>query len=135
VSGCFVDTAALLALLDGDDRYHQAAAATWRSLLAQDAVLVTTNYVLIETYALVQRRFGMEAVRILSQDFVPLLDIDWLNEEIHNASVAALLTAGRRQLSLVDCTSFEAMRRRGLTQAFTFDAHFAERGFEVIPSR
>lgn len=40
----------------------------------------------------------------------------------------------RRQLSLVDCTSFEAMQRRGLTQAFTFDAHFAERGFEVIPS-
>ncbi|MFO1432206.1 MAG: PIN domain-containing protein [Candidatus Competibacteraceae bacterium] len=98
MSSYFVDTAALLALLDGDDRYHQAA-ATWRSLLAEDAVLITTNYVLIETYALVQRRLGMEAIRILSQDFVPLLDIDWLNEKIHNAAVAALLTAGRRQLS------------------------------------
>jgi uncharacterized protein len=130
----FVDTSALLALLDGDAPEHPATAATWRSLLQDDEPLVTTNYVLVETYALVQRRLGMEAVRVLSRDFVPLLEIDWLDEATHGAGVAALLTAARRQLSLVDCVSFDVMRRRGLTRAFTLDADFAEQGFDIVPA-
>jgi len=134
VNGYFVDTAALLALLDGDDRFHSLAAAAWRSLLAQDARLVTSSYVLIETYALAQRRLGMDAVRALSWDFVPLLDIEWVNQDIHHAALTVLLTAARRQLSLVDCTSFEIMRRRNLKQVFTFDIHFSEQGFEIMPA-
>jgi len=42
---------------------------------------------------------------------------------------AGLLTAGRRELSLVDCVSFACMRRQGLTRAFHFDRHFREQGF------
>jgi len=33
----------------------------------------------------------------------------------------------------VDCISFEVMRGLGITTAFTFDRHFAEMGFEVLP--
>jgi predicted nucleic acid-binding protein len=43
-----------------------------------------------------------------------------------------LLVANRRDLSLVDCTSFEVMRRNGLEVVFTFDPHFHEQGFQVI---
>ncbi|MDP2857839.1 MAG: VapC toxin family PIN domain ribonuclease, partial [Bacillota bacterium] len=46
---------------------------------------------------------------------------------------AALLTAGRRNLSLVDCVSFDVMRRLGMEKAFAFDAHFAEQGFQCMP--
>jgi predicted nucleic acid-binding protein len=129
----FVDTSALIALLDGDAAEHRAAAATWRSLLQDDEPLIATTYVLVETHALVQRRLGMEAVRVLSRDFIPLLEIAWLDEEVHNAGLAALLTAARRQLSQVDCVSFEVMRRHGVTRAFTFDADFVEQGFDVVP--
>lgn len=41
--------------------------------------------------------------------------------------------AGSRGLSLVDCTSFEVMRRTGTIRAFTLDADFARHGFEVLP--
>jgi predicted nucleic acid-binding protein len=34
----------------------------------------------------------------------------------------------------VDCTSFEIMRQARLERAFTFDPHFAEQGFVVIPA-
>ena len=44
---------------------------------------------------------------------------------MHHA-VAALLAANCRQLSLVDCTSFQAMRQLGIATVFTFDAHFVE---------
>ena len=53
----------------------------------------------------------MEAVGVLERDVVPALRIVWVTRDIHEASVGAHLAAGRRALSLVDCASFEVMRR------------------------
>ena len=125
----FVDTSGLIAMLDADEARHEEAAARWRQLVEGDEPLVATNYVLVETLALAQRRLGLDAVRLLVRDIVPLLDIDWVGEDAHAAAVAVLVAANRRSLSLVDCASFETMRRRGVTQAFAFDQHFVEQGF------
>jgi len=89
--------------------------------------------VLVEAFALLQHRLGMPAVRVFHEDVLPLLHVEWVGAQSHAQSVAALLTAGRRQLSLVDCASFEAMRRMALDRAFTFDHHFAEQGFACLP--
>ena len=114
-----------------DLRYPEAE-AIWRRLLAEDVALLSSNYVLVETFALVQRRLGMQAVRTLEREFVPLLDLHWLDTELHHAAMAAWLDANRRGLSLVDCASFEVMRHHGVQQAFAFDGHFGEQGFEVL---
>jgi predicted nucleic acid-binding protein len=129
----FVDTSALIALLDGSESEHTACARAWRKLLADDESLVTSSYVLVETYALAQRRLGIDAVRTLTTDYVPLLAVDWIDETVHGAGLASLLTANRRELSLVDCVSFEIMRRRDISRAFTLDADFAKQGFNVAP--
>ena len=47
--------------------------------------------------------------------------------------MAAVLSAGRRRLSLVDCVSFDVMTRLGIDVCFAFDAHFREQGFRCIP--
>ena len=130
---CFVDTSAFYAVLDADDRNHAQAQEQWCGLLEQDTTLVTTNYVLVETFALVQRRLGMGAVHAFEEDVYPLLQVEWIGKELHEAGVAALLSAQRRQLSLVDCISFDVMRRYSLQHAFTFDDHFAEQRFTCIP--
>lgn len=129
----FVDTSALIALLDGSETKHAACARAWTKLLADDESLVTSSYVLVETYALAQRRLGIDAVRTLTTDYVPLLAVDWIDETVHGAGLASLLTANRRELSLVDCVSFEIMRRRDISKAFTLDADFAKQGFNVTP--
>jgi predicted nucleic acid-binding protein len=49
------------------------------------------------------------------------------------AGLAAMLTANRKELSLVDCVSFEVMRRRDVTRAFALDTDFASQGFLVTP--
>ena len=59
----FVDTSALLAILDTDDEEHAAARRTWEHLITTHQVMVCSSYVLVETVALVQRRLGVEAVR------------------------------------------------------------------------
>jgi len=125
----YVDTSAFIAVLDADSTDHEMVRRTWSDLLRRDVALLTTNYVLVESFALIQRRLGLEATRAFQEDIVPILSIEWLDATAHHAAVAALLIAGRRQLSLVDCASFQAMRRRGIGTAFALDGHFAEQGF------
>jgi predicted nucleic acid-binding protein len=128
----FIDTSAFFAILDADDHNHAAAGRIWKRLLEQSAELVCSNYILIECFALLQRRVGLEAARVFQADVVGVLQVRWVDEALHAAGVAALLTAGRRQLSLVDCVSFELMRRLGLTTAFAFDQDFADQGFTCL---
>lgn len=129
----FVDTSALLALLDRDDEFHARAATVIRSLGADNALL-THEYVLVETTSLAQRRLGLQAVRSLVDDLLPLLEIAWVDEPLHAEAREGLLAAGRRTVSLVDWVSFLVMRRHGVRRAFTFDQDFAAEGFEVLPT-
>ena len=129
----FVDTSAFYATLDADDGQHQPAKLTWVTLLNESTDLVCSNYVIVETTALVQNRLGVEAVRAFQEDMLPVVRVEWVDEQAHRAGVTALITAGRRHLSLVDCVSFDLMRRFGIRQVFAFDSHFAEQGFELIP--
>jgi len=129
----FVDTSAFLAVLDAGDANHGQATQIWQDLVNREETLVCSNYVLIETFALVQNRLGMPAVSVLQNDILPVINVEWIDEPLHRAGVSALLTADRRRLSLVDCTSFETMRLLGIQQAFTLDQHFSEQGFECLP--
>ena len=129
----FVDTSAFYAVLDRSDTNHIRAHVTWRRLIEEDFVLVTSNYVLLETAALLQGRLGIDAVRSFHADIVPLLQIEWVDEASHRAAAEVTLTAGRLKLSLVDCVSFQVMRQRAVDVAFCFDEHFREQGFQVLP--
>jgi predicted nucleic acid-binding protein len=129
----FVDTSAFYAVLDSDDANHPAAKEVWTALLREPATLLTTNYVLVETAALLQRRIGVAAARTFHEDVAPLLQVHWISAEGHRAGMEAMLAAARKKLSLVDCVSFQTMRQYGVRTAFCFDAHFGEQGFVLKP--
>ena len=129
----FIDTSAFYALLDRDDDNHEAAKNAWAKILTAENTLVTSNYVLVETFALMQNRLGVAAVRAFQEDLLPILNVEFVNLETHRSGTSALLAASKRSLSLVDCISFELMRTLGIKSAFAFDAHFKEAGFQAIP--
>jgi len=131
----FIDTSGIYAVLDADDESHVVARGEWVELLEGGANLHATNYVLIETIALLQSRIGMDSVRMFTSDILPLINVLWVDEGLHLSAHHALLLSGRRRLSLVDCVSFEAMRRLHLTDVFCFDPHFAEQGFRALPEQ
>lgn len=135
MSVVFIDTSAFLAILDADDDFHVEAKKAWGEILLTGSALVTSNYILVETCALVQHRLGLKAIRVFQEDIVPLLSIKWADSVIHSAASSALLAANRKKLSLVDCVSFEFMRHGAIKRAFTFDNHFREQGFICIPKR
>jgi uncharacterized protein len=128
----FVDTSAFLALLIREDEAHSAARRVFAGLRQAKAVLVTTSYVLVETYALLGRRVGVDAVRAFRNDFAPLLSVVWVDAAMHESALDLLIERSRRQLSLVDAVSFLASRDRRITRVFAFDPHFEDEGFELL---
>lgn len=129
----FVDTSALLAFLDRDAAQHERVVASMAEVLAERRA-ITHSYIVIETEALSHRSFGGPAARRLLEDVVPLLEIVWVDADLHGAAVSAHLQALRRRSSLVDRVSFEVMRRRGVQAALALDRDFAREGFELLPS-
>lgn len=129
----FVDTSALLAVLDADESKHRACVDEWTRLVSGDETLMTSSFVVVEVFALVQRRLGLDAVRALETSVMPLVHVVWIDSAIHRRAVSALLAASRKKLSLVDCASFEVMRDFGIRSVFTLDRHFSEQGFERVP--
>jgi hypothetical protein len=65
---------------------------------------------------------------------LPLIHQHFVDHEDHVAALAAVLAADQRELSFVDTSSFQVMRRLNLRDAFTFDSHFARHGFVVAPA-
>jgi len=129
----FVDTSVFLAVLTDDDHNNKIAAETLATLAESGEQLITTNYILVESYALIQRRMGMNAIQDFQEKILPSLTLTWINAEEHQHALQQFLLENRRNLSFVDCSSFEAIQRLGIDKAFTFDNHFRERGFEIIP--
>jgi predicted nucleic acid-binding protein len=125
----FVDTSALFALLDADDAGYPLVRPAWDRGLDDVAGFVTTNYVLLEATALVQARLGLDAVRVLTSEMLPVIQPLWVGEVEHAMGFQALLTADRRRLSLVDCVSFAVMRSRRIDEYLGLDPHFEEQGF------
>ena len=129
----FVDTSALLAFLDRDAARHEEVVAISAEIF-QERRAVTHNYVLIETEALAHRRLGAGVARRLLEDVAPILEIVWVDAELHEAAVTAHLRTLRRRSSLVDHVSFELMRRRGIRSALALDRDFGREGFDLVLS-
>ena len=129
----FVDTSAFYALFVTEDAHHPAAVSCFEQLRFGNMPLVSTNYVLLECASLVQRRQGFEAARMVLAKTAELTDVIWIDQEAHDEGAALWAKTGSRAVSLVDCTSFSVMRARGIRSAVTFDAQFAQAGFEVLP--
>jgi len=79
----FVDTSALYALLVRDDPNHGAASGALGGL-RERGPLVTHSYVVVETAALVQHRFGVSAVRSLV-DLLGPIEIVYGNADMIDA--------------------------------------------------
>ena len=128
----FVDTSALFALLVDTDDNHEAARAAAPSLRDQDASLVTSSFVVLETVTLLQTRIGVAAVRIFYRDVLPLLKVAWINEDLLHRAMSALLASSHRRVSLTDWSSITLMRERGIVHVFAFDDDFASQGLELV---
>lgn len=127
----FLDTSAVYAWTDVADRNHRAAVRSLQAILDGGEELLTHNYVLVESIALLQARLGVAAAIKLAKDSGAFV-IEWVDDDLHASGVSELERSKKRHLSLVDHISFLVMRRRHLTAAFAFDPDFTSAGFRLI---
>jgi len=133
----FVDTSAWIALTDVSDNLNTRASEFWRELLANGRSLVTSNYVLDETYTLLRRRRnGLKRATILH-------DLVKTSAAIEEAEIGGELRAqawelfvgySDKVLSFTDCTSFALMKDLQILEVFTFDGDFQQVGFISLPT-
>lgn len=129
----FVDTSALYAILVRSERDHRPTAEAFRALVEARQPLITSNYVLVETIALLQHRFGLDAVLDFDARIAPLLRVRWIDPEMHRRAMDRLVRSDQRQLSFVDCASFVVMDSEGIRRALALDSDFSANGYEVLP--
>lgn len=125
----FLDTSAIYALASTADPNHASAKKTFSLILDSRDVIVTHNYVMVESFALLQARLGLRSALAFARDS-QWLEIEWVDAEMHSAAVSRW-AAGKRDVSLVDHVSFVLMQRRRIEYAFAFDDDFKEAGFRL----
>lgn len=130
----YVDTSALLPLLDQDDEDHGTVVAEVRRLAEAGDSLVTTSYTLVEAGALVRNRLGMAAFEALGQTVDRALDVVWVDEELHRQAWRHAAEEPRRGASLVDWVGFLVMRDLKIGEALALDQDFRRQGFAVRPA-
>lgn len=127
----FADTSGLFALLVQNDHMHIRAKQNFSYFAQHRAQLLTSSFVLVETAALLQQRVGLVAVHDFQSKIIPLLEIIWVNGDWYTRAIQRLFALNNRNISLVDCLSFEIMESREITHAFSFDKHFPKNGFTI----
>jgi len=128
----FVDSSGFIAFLLQEDGNHERAVDAWAEVKKAKGRLVTTNYVVVETCALLHARFGAPAMRNFLGHILPTVLVQWVDIHLHLQGVSAVELSGRNRPNIVDCVSFAAMRKLDIQHALTFDRHFDEQGFERL---
>ncbi|MCD6224555.1 MAG: PIN domain-containing protein [Deltaproteobacteria bacterium] len=127
----FTDTSGLFALLVKNDYMYVRARENFNYFVGQNVQLVTSSFVLVETTALLQRRIGMAPVHDFNAKILPLLEVIWTDDKWYTRAMQRLLAQNNKNVSLVDCLSFEIMDSLEIKCAFAFDKHFEENGFSL----
>jgi uncharacterized protein len=133
----FVDTSVWFGAANARDRHNHRA----KRILADHPLPVMTDYVLVETWRLLNSRIHRRA----AEEFWSAVRRGVAQmEKVNAADLEAAWAIGEafpnQDFSLVDRTSFAVMERLGLTRAASFDDHFAvyrygrgrDRAFEIL---
>ena len=132
MSVVFVDTSFYQALLNPRDQWHRAAIEFSADIRENT---VTSEYVLCELGALMSpiqlRRLFVGFVEILQA--TAEVEILSASPEYFRTGLDLFAQRTDKAWSLTDCVSFTQMRDRGIADALSFDRHFEQAGFRLLP--
>jgi predicted nucleic acid-binding protein len=135
----FVDTSAIYALSDKGDQCHQLATQFFASL-SPHIQLVISDFVLLESWMLIDRRVGRHpALTFYNDALTGVFDIIKIRRANLLAASRIMEKYADQDFSLADCTSFNLMEYLHINRVFTFDSHFKiyrktdGTSFEILP--
>lgn len=131
----FLDTGYIIALEAADDQNHKAASNHWHSLPKPLPRLITTSYIFDEIVTFFNsRNRHAKAIdigeRLLSSPSTQFVHVD---EALFFDAWKLFKQRKDKSYSLTDCISFLVMRKLGSEEALSFDKHFLQEGFRILP--
>ncbi len=131
----FIDTGAFLARYVDRDQHHAVARACWEQLGSDSRRLITSNFVLDETFTLLARRAGYPFAASRAREILTSQELEVLRPDSDREHKALDLFEkyADQAVSFTDCVSFALMASHGIAEAFTFDQHFERAGFTRWP--
>lgn len=127
----FVDTGAWYAAVTPTDPKH-AVTRSWMD--ANDAPLLTTDYMVDETLTLLRARGENRRALAIGEQFFnsDLATIYRLTDEDLFAAWDIFCDYGDKKWSFTDCTSKVVMEKFGIAIAIAFDHHFRQFGTVLV---
>jgi predicted nucleic acid-binding protein len=134
----FVDTSAWIALGSQDDQYHQPAVDFFKILDSERARLVTSDFVLCETYTGLSGTVRPQVIESFRNWVFSSMDkgrliLERVGPGIFDAAWDILMRYYEHGPSYTDCTSIVIAESISADCAFAFDNHFPIMGVDAQP--
>ena len=133
----FVDTWGWCALVNEAQIEHIEVAALFQEFVDKGTVLVTTNFILDESYTLIRIRIHHRAAVEFHDLLQALIGDKYVKQvqvtpEIEQKAWEIFERYADKDFSYTDCTSFAVMQLFKITHAITEDHHFKQMGFQTV---
>ena len=134
----FLDTGAFVAIEDLDDANH-GKSLEFREKIRRGETpftgLYTSNYIVDETLTLLRLHCGHSIAVAFRKalEGSKAMRILWVNEQLEKAAWKIFQQYSDKDYSFTDCTSFAMMNAQAIRNAFTFDEHFSQHGYNTYP--
>lgn len=129
-----VDTAALVALGNKQDDWHEQAVSVSRQLTLAGCRFVTTDAVLLEvgnTFSRVNHK--SVALRLIeTARRSPRWQSLPIDQDLFSRGLALFRQTSDKDWSLTDCISIVAATDLGIERIFTTDHHFTQAGLDIL---
>jgi predicted nucleic acid-binding protein len=136
VNRVFVDSSGFFALRTPDDPFHQHARQLFARANAERWQLLTTNFVVAETYALLLNRLldgRRKAIEFLDMVSGDKYRIERVRAGDEARAIVLVRTHNDKTYSFCDALSFVVMERLRVKQVIAFDRHFHQYGrFKIL---
>jgi len=130
MSGIFLDTGYLIALVNKRDNLHNIAVEASKKF---HGPFLTTQLILIELANSLclppQRPLAINIIKRMQND--PLTTIVPLSPDRFEKALSLFKKRFDKSWGFIDCFSFIAMDDWGIKQALTFDEHFRQAGYKT----
>ena len=130
----FVDSFAWIAIINKSDNYHQVCINLLNKFLKQQAKLLTTNYILVETINALSKSENRKAIIefINRIETSPSVIIFKITDELYQSAWHLYKNRMDKDWGITDCTSFEVMKSFNIKNAFTNDKHFEQADYKIL---
>jgi len=130
MSGIFLDTGYLIALVNKKDDLHEVAQSVSNKF---HGPFLTTHLVLVELANSLslpdQRQIAIDIIEKILAD--PLTTVAPFTSDKFKKAFSFYKKRADKPWGMVDCFSFITMDEFGVKQALTFDEHFKQAGYAV----